>query len=85
MSWQERMISRFSGKSDQHRYLTELPEISEHEELYKTPHLRSLYSNSFTNVMGEARNFCQEVAQLKVGDMQLKLASSSQNGNKKLN
>lgn len=52
------MISRFSGKSDSHRYLTELPELAKHEELFKTPHLRSLYSNSFTVAMTEARSFC---------------------------
>ena len=57
-SWQEKMISRFSGKSDSHRYLTELPELAKHEELFKTPHLRSLYSNSFTVAMMEARSFC---------------------------
>ena len=65
-SWQERMISRFSGKGESHKYLTELPEIAKHEELFKTPHLRALYSNGFTGAMGEARNFCSEVSQLKV-------------------
>lgn len=72
-SWQERLITRFSGKrTDQHRYLTELPELAKHEELYKTPHLRSLYSNSFSEAMGEARFFCQELAQLKLAQkMQL--------------
>jgi hypothetical protein len=62
LSWQERMITRFSGKADQHRYVTELPELAKHEELFKTPHLRSLYSNSFTAAMNEAKSFCQEVS-----------------------
>ena len=71
------MISRFSGKSDQHRYLTELPEIAAHEELFKTPHLRSLYSNSFTNTMLEAKGFCQEVSQLKMSDIQSRYGESA--------
>ena len=57
-SWQERFVSRFSGKSDAHRYLTELPELQDNQELYKTPHLRSLYSGCFTDAMTEARSFC---------------------------
>jgi hypothetical protein len=65
-SWQERMISKFSGKGHSHKYVTELPEIAKHEELFKTPHLRALYSNSFTGAMSEARNFCSELSQLKV-------------------
>ena len=58
ISWQEKFVSRFSGKSDAHRYLTGLPELAKHEELFKTPHLRSLYSQSFTNTMAEGRAFC---------------------------
>ena len=65
-SWQERLITRFSGKGESHKYLTELPDIAKHEELFKTPHLRALYSNAFTGTMTEARNFCSEVSQLKV-------------------
>jgi len=55
---QEQFVSRFSGKSDAHQYVTNLPEMARHQELYKTPHLRSLYSNSFTTAMGQARFFC---------------------------
>ena len=65
-SWQERVISRFSGKGEHSKYVTELPEIAKNEELFKTPHLRALYSNSFSATMSEARNFCSEVSQLKV-------------------
>lgn len=70
LSWQERMLSRFTGKGESHRYVTELPEIAKHEELFKTPHLRSLYSNSFNAAMSEAKNFCSEISQLKVEEAQ---------------
>ncbi len=36
--WNDFILSKFSSKSDSHRYLTGLDEIKKHEELYKAPH-----------------------------------------------
>ena len=45
-SWTEKMFTKMSGKSDQHHFITSV--ISDnHKELYKSPHMLSLYANAF--------------------------------------
>ncbi len=33
--FQDRILSKFSGKADSHHYITELPEMKDNEELFK--------------------------------------------------
>ena len=42
-----------SHKGDSHEFVTNI--ISTHAELYKTPHLRQLYSDSYKKVSHEAK------------------------------
>lgn len=57
------MISAMSRKGDQHEYITNL--IATHPELFKTPHLKQLYSDSFKAVNKQAKETCANVSQLK--------------------
>ena len=45
-SWSQKVLTRFSGKSDQHYFITAIIG-DKNKELYKQPHMLNLYSNSF--------------------------------------
>lgn len=57
------MIGRMSHKGDQHEFVTNL--FGKNIELYKTPHLRQLYSDSYKKVLLEAKSFCSDVAMIR--------------------
>lgn len=48
LSWQDKFFNKFSHKADQAHFVTDL--LVDHVELYKTPHLRQLYSEAFKTV-----------------------------------
>lgn len=50
-TFSEKVISRFSAKSDKFKYVCELDEMQKHEELYATPHARQLFAQYFEGSM----------------------------------
>lgn len=62
-SFTDRVVKSISRKGDQHEYVTAL--MAAHQELYKTPHLRQLYSDSYKKVNQESKAFCSDIAMLK--------------------
>ena len=60
---QDKIITAMSRKGDQHEFVTNL--IALHPELFKTPHLKQLYSDSFKKVTKQAKAVCANVSQLK--------------------
>ncbi len=63
-NWQEKFVARATGKPDQHHYITDMDSMKPHEELYQTPHLRSLYSMSFRDAENAAKVFCHDITSL---------------------
>ena len=48
-------MTKLSKKAEKHHYITNLEEMKNHTELYRQPHLRSFFSNSFEQVMRESQ------------------------------
>ena len=40
--------------------------MEEHGELYMQPHMKSFYSQSFNDIMKEAKGFCGDIGKLKI-------------------
>ena len=60
-----------SGKADAHRHMIDLDNMKEHNELFKQPHLRSFFSNSFKDVMSESKSYCNDVGALTLNEKRL--------------
>ena len=63
-SFSERIYRKMSAKADQHSFLTN--SLVGHEELFKSPHLKSFYSNTFKDLANASKMFCEDVSTLKV-------------------
>ena len=80
--FQERLMSRISKKGDSHYYITNLDQVSPHSELYRQPHLRSFYSNSFKAYLKESQTFCGDVSNLRLQEGRVATAAKPTGGSK---
>ena len=62
-SFTDKVVKGLSHKGDQHEYVTNL--LAKHQELFKTPHLQQMYSDSYKRIKLESKTFCSDIAMLK--------------------
>lgn len=61
--WMGWFLNRTGGKAEHHHFLTGL--LSQHEELWKTPHQQKMYSDSYRNVQRIGKLYCSDIFMLK--------------------
>ena len=59
----DKVVKAMSHKNEDHEFITSL--FQQHHELYKSPHLRQLYSDSYKKMKHESKAYCSDVAMLK--------------------
>ena len=67
-TWSDSIMSKMSKKADAHQYILDLPQFTEHRELYQQAHARSFFSNSFKDVLLESNKFCADISNLKMNN-----------------
>lgn len=71
------MFSSMSGKQDQHHFITSVI-TNDHKELYKQPHMLSLYANSFKQVNQSSKAFCSDIFSVQWREIEHSLRSAEQ-------
>jgi hypothetical protein len=61
--WVSWFLNRTGGKAEHHHYLTSL--MTDHDELYKTPHQQKMFSDSYKNAQKVSKHYCSDIFMLK--------------------
>jgi hypothetical protein len=65
LSLSERVVNKIGIRPQHAHYVTQIPEIEQHRELYQLPHVNSMYSQHFELTIKTARNFCNDISKIK--------------------
>ena len=70
LSWSQKIFTKMSGKQDQHHFITSVIS-NDNKELYKAPHMLTLYATAFKQVNMRSKAFCTDIFQVQWRETEL--------------